>query len=45
MDMDMGMESENSLPLAVRACSSCKASKKKCDKKLPQCTRCTRYVA
>ncbi|OTA85773.1 hypothetical protein M434DRAFT_159220 [Hypoxylon sp. CO27-5] len=31
--------------LAARACEKCRASKRKCDKKLPFCDRCTRLNA
>lgn len=29
---------------AHRACEKCTRTKKKCDKALPACSRCTRYV-
>ncbi|GIZ42033.1 hypothetical protein CKM354_000531300 [Cercospora kikuchii] len=33
---------ENSTPVAPQACSSCRKQKRKCDKRLPQCTLCIR---
>ncbi|KAF2676090.1 hypothetical protein K458DRAFT_410766 [Lentithecium fluviatile CBS 122367] len=38
------MNGNGSPTLAQRTCSQCKASKKKCDKLLPKCTRCLRLA-
>ncbi|KAI1850552.1 hypothetical protein JX265_004262 [Neoarthrinium moseri] len=45
--MEASYESEhaNNGDLAHRACEKCRSSKRKCDKTLPYCTRCTRLNA
>lgn len=37
-------ERENDLELAPQACTACKRQKRKCDKKLPQCSLCLRMM-
>ncbi|KAL1964574.1 hypothetical protein VTN77DRAFT_6871 [Rasamsonia byssochlamydoides] len=42
MDAVPSCPEETPTPLAGRACANCKGSKKKCDRMLPSCSRCSR---
>ncbi|KAH8671313.1 hypothetical protein BX600DRAFT_434431 [Xylariales sp. PMI_506] len=45
MDATITTTEHNNGDFAHRACEKCRASKRKCDKTLPHCTRCTRLNA